>query len=259
MLIAHVSDFHVVGRGLRLKDRFDTRAALERLAKRLQTLTPRPDLLVVSGDLGEDATADEYNHVSGLLRPLGLPILAVPGNHDLRAPLVEALPDVFLATRDGFLCRTIEVGTHAFIALDTIVEGAAHGALCAKRLGWLDRALSETTGRRRVIVIHHPPIETGMTSMDAIGINEGKAEFAELIRGHGGIDLILCGHVHRSIQGSFAGVPVRVAPSSSHQFACDLTPGAPYRFTAEPAQFMLHVLGPSPEPVTHTLYVEEIH
>ena len=69
----------------------------------------------------------------------------------------------------------------------------------------------------------------------------------------------MCGHVHRSIQGSFAGVPVRIAPSSSHQFACDLTPGAPYRFTAEPAQFMLHVLGPSPEPVTHTLYVEEIH
>lgn len=257
MLIAHVSDFHVVGRGLRLKNRVDTRAALERLAKRLQGLAPRPDLLLVSGDLGEDATADEYGHVRDLLRPLALPTLAVPGNHDLRAPLIEALPDIFVATRDGFLCRAIEAGEHAIIGLDTLVEGAAHGALCPTRLAWLDAALADTKGRRRVIVMHHPPIAIGMASMDAIGLNEGKAGLAELIRQHGDVELILCGHAHRTSHGTFAGVPVRVAPSSSHQFAFDTTPGAPFRFTNEAAQFMLHMLGSGDGAVTHTLYVED--
>lgn len=257
MLVAHVSDFHVLEQGRLLKDRFDTRSSLERLAGRLTALTPQPDLLIISGDLGEDATAAEYVHVGSLLASLDLPILAVPGNHDLRAPLLHNLPDLFVATRDGFLCRTVKAGTHIFIGLDTLVEGAGHGSLCPKRLAWFDETLAQTKGHRRVVVMHHPPIDTGITSMDEIGLNEGKAEFAELIRKHGNIELILCGHIHRAVHGVFAGVPVRVAPSSSHQFACDTMPGAPFRFTTEPAQFMLHVFGLGEAPVTHTLYVED--
>lgn len=257
MLIAHVSDFHAVGTGLLFKDKFDTRLALTRLVDRLRALTPRPDCLVVSGDLGEDATADEYAHVGEALATLDLPIIAVPGNHDQRAPLVAAMPRLFTPTTDGFLCHRTELGGVTFVALDTLVEGSGHGALCDRRLSWLNDALAHTNGRPTVLVLHHPPITTGMTSMDAIGLTDGKAEFAKILQAHRGVELILCGHVHRAIQGTFEGIPVRIGPSSSHQIACDLTPGAPFQFVAEPPQFLLHLRDASGATVTHTLYVDD--
>lgn len=257
MLVAHVSDFHIVGRGQRFKDRIDTRSALELLAARLRALKPRPDFLIISGDLGEDVGVKEYAFIGETLRPLGLPTLAVPGNHDFRAPFAEALRDFVQPTKDGFLCHVAQAGDISFIGLDTLVEGAGHGVLCTQRLAWLEEALHDAKGRSCVLVMHHPPIDTGITSMDEIGLNEGKGELAELICRHGHVELILCGHIHRAVHGVFAGVPVRVAPSSSHQFACDMTQGAPFRLTSEPAQFMLHLFTANAAPVTHTLYVPD--
>ncbi|WP_181313845.1 phosphodiesterase [Phreatobacter cathodiphilus] len=258
MLIAHLTDTHIVRPGTLFAGRFDTLAALDRAVPRLAALRPRPDLLVVSGDLAEEGTPEVYAILAERLARIGLPMLAVPGNHDVREAMAAALPEATGTIAGGFLCSMRAFGAGVVIGLDTLApDGASHGELCERRLAWLEERLRETQGRERLIVMHHPPFTTGLAAMDAIGLRRGTAELAALLAAHPGTQAILCGHVHRAIQASIAGVPIRLAPSASHAMDFDLDPAAPYRFKREPAQFMLHLWDQGEGVVSHTLFVEE--
>jgi len=255
MLFAQISDSHVLTGGRLLAGRFDTGAAFDRLVDSLARQPVRPDLILFSGDLGEDATAEEYAHVGARLRDLGIPVRAVPGNHDARAPMWAELPDMLGQTAAGHLCVYDDSFPLAIIGLDTLVEGAPHGMLCSDRLGWLEDRLQACAGRPALIFMHHPPITTGLRDMDSMGLLSGREDLARLIAAHGQVQAILCGHMHRAIQGDCGGAPVRVSPSASHQIAFDLRPDQPYRFTDEPAQYMMHLWQPGDGLVSHTVPV----
>ncbi|MGU3496873.1 phosphodiesterase [Xanthobacteraceae bacterium A53D] len=238
MLVVQLTDFHVVEEGARLAG-VDTRAAFARVLAWAKSLSPRPDLVIASGDLAEHATGPVYGLIAEGLRSLGVPFLVVPGNHDERAPFragfsgeVGSDPE-HLAT-----ARTVE-GVRV-IALDTLVDGAAHGELSARQLAWL-RAELDAPGREpALIVMHHPPMPTGIPAMDAIGLRAGRAELETLLAGRPGIIGILCGHIHRAMAGRFAGHAVRVAPSAAFQFRLDFAQEGRFDVVEEPPQAMLH-------------------
>ena len=257
VLVAHITDSHVLTEGRLLADRFDTGAAFDRLVTSLAAEPVQPDLIVFSGDLGEDATAEEYAHVAAGLRRLGLPVLAVPGNHDKRAPMRAALPDMTGQTASGHLCLQRECGALTFLGLDTLVEGAPHGELCPERLTWLKQTLESCADRDVVIVLHHPPMTTGLQDMDGMGLLSGRYRLADLVAGHGRVRAILCGHIHRAITGDCGGAPVLVAPSASHQIAFDLRSGVAFRFSDEPPQYMMHRFGPDGDRVSHVVSLRD--
>ncbi|MDK3016484.1 phosphodiesterase [Pseudodonghicola flavimaris] len=255
MLIAQISDSHVLAGGKRLAGRFDTGAAFDRLIDSLARQPVQPDLILFSGDLGEDATEEEYRHVAAGLGRLGRPVLAVPGNHDARAPMLACLPEFLGRTPAGHLCLCDTRFDIAVVGLDTLVEGAPHGELCAERLAWLSETLQHCADREVLIFMHHPPITTGMQDMDSMGLLRGREELARLVAAHGRVKAILCGHMHRAILGTCGGVPVRVAPSASHQIAFDLREGTSFAFSDEPPQYMMHLLQPGTPIVSHIVPV----
>jgi 3',5'-cyclic AMP phosphodiesterase CpdA len=236
MLIAQLTDFHVTLPG-QTAGGVDTRAAFAALMARVRALTPRPDLLLVSGDLAEAGVDAEYAFVLDGLESLGIPFLAVPGNHDMRAPLRRVLArHTGTEPEHGGLVRAQD-GLRV-IGLDTLVEGASHGAIPPAQLAWLQGALGGE-GLPTLIFMHHPPFATGLPAMDEIGLSEGRAELADLLEGRRDILGLVCGHVHRAISGSFAGHRAFIAPSASHQFALDFA-GPGFRVVREPTQIALH-------------------
>ena len=255
MLIAQITDTHLVLGGRKLAGRFDTEAAFDRLMQSLADQPVKPDLILFSGDLCEDAGEAECLHIGRALRSLGIPVLAVPGNHDARAPMLKGLEGMVEETGSGHLCVEDASRSVTILGLDTLVDGAPQGALCTARLAWLEDALSRNSGEEILIFMHPPPIATGQGNMDAIALGEGRPRFAELVAGHGGIKGILCGHMHRAITGSLAGVPVFIASSASHQLALDLREGQPYRFSTDPAQYALHIVEPGKPIVSHLVTV----
>ena len=44
----------------------------------LNEFAPKPDLVVISGDLADTPTGEEYEHLKRLLAPLELPLSAFP-------------------------------------------------------------------------------------------------------------------------------------------------------------------------------------
>src|SRR5262249_57465992 len=68
------------------------------------------------------------------------------------------------------------------IGLDTVVPGKGEGALCARRLAFLERALAREREKPTVIFMHHPPFDCGIVHMDRIRLLEVAERRAETRR-----------------------------------------------------------------------------
>ena len=237
VLIAQISDLHVKGPGELAYGKVDTAAALARCVKELNRLAPRPHLVVISGDLVDTPAPVEYAHLKTLLAPLEIPFLAVPGNHDDRAMLREALAQQ--GAPEGAINLARKVGAVDVLALDSGVPGKPHGELDAKTLRWLDDELASSATRPALLFLHHPPFVTGIAHMDVQNLRNSAA-LAEIVRHHPRVRLVAAGHVHRATLTQFAGVPATICPAPNHAVALDLDAHLPPSLTVEPPAFHLH-------------------
>jgi 3',5'-cyclic-AMP phosphodiesterase len=256
MMIAQISDMHVTAEGRLAYHRVDTAAHLTRAVEHLLRLSPRPDVVVATGDLVDAAAPEEYARLRALLAPLPMPVYLVPGNHDDRQALAAAFGDHRYLPRDGFMHYVVEQHPVRLVVLDTVVPGEGGGRMCDARLQWLDARLREAPARPTMVVMHHPPFKTGIAFMDSLGLDNAEA-LAAVIERHPQVERIVCGHLHRPIQRRWAGTVVLTAPSTAHQVALTLHPGTPSGFVMEPPACLLHVWTEALGLVTHTSYIGE--
>ena len=240
VIVAQISDLHIKRRSELAYGRVDTAAALSRCIAALNGFAPRPDLVVISGDLCDTPNADEYAHLKSLLAELKLPFVAVPGNHDDRTLFRAALPAQPYAQSGGALNITTAAGDLDILLLDSSVPGAAHGELDAATLTWLDAALGASATRPALVFLHHPPFVTGIGHMDAQNLRNAAALEA-VLRRHPRVRLVAAGHVHRATLTTFAGVAATICPAPNHAVALDLDAALPPSLMIEPPAFHLHV------------------
>jgi 3',5'-cyclic AMP phosphodiesterase CpdA len=255
MLLAQISDVHVAAKGRLLLGRIDTPAFLARAVAHLNALDPAPDFVIVTGDLVDRGSVDEYENLRDLLAGLRLPFALLPGNHDDRANLRQVFAGHAYLPRAGeFIQYVIDHLPLRLIALDTLIPGEASGALCPARLDWLSERLEEQRQRPTVIAMHHPPFLTGLAAMDAINCANSEA-LGAIVAAHPQIERIICGHVHRPTALRWHGTVVTIAPSTAHQVALDLKPGSPVSWIMEPPACHLHAWLPGAGLVTHLSYI----
>jgi len=242
-LIAQISDLHVKPPGVLAYGRVDTAAALKRAVAALNMFSPRPDMVVITGDLADAPLQEEYEHLKLLLAPLQIPYAAIPGNHDRRALMCEALPHLGFAPSDGALNATRAVGDLDLMLIDSTVPGAHHGELDAPTLAWLDDTLAGSATRPALLFMHHPPFVTGIGYMDRIMLRNADA-LAALLQRHPRARLVAAGHVHRAAQAAFAGISATICPAGEQACALDLEARWGEVFMDEPPAFHLHTWFP---------------
>jgi len=254
MLIAQISDTHLKRQDELLYGRIDTAAYLERAVVHVNVLDPRPDIVIATGDLVDGGKPEEYANLRRVLAPLSMPVHLIPGNHDARDALREAFPEHAYLPASGFLQYVVEGLPVRLIALDTLVPGKPHGELCNERLDWLEARLAESD-RPTLLFMHHPPFDCGIAAFDKARLNDGGERLSELVRRHGNVERILCGHVHRPIQVQWAGTMASIAPSTAHQATLDLREDSPLSMMMEPPGLAPHQWRPGTGLVTHVSYV----
>jgi Icc protein len=252
MLLCQISDLHVMAGRALAYGVVDTASCLERCVQRIVELDPRPDAVIATGDLVDSPDTRSYGLLREILRSLPLPVFVLPGNHDERQTLRAAFPDHrYLRQDDDFLHYAIEEYPVRLLALDTVIPGQPEGALCARRLQWLEHRLSESD-TPTLIALHHPPFLTGIGHMDQMGLDNAVG-LANIVRRFPQVQRLICGHLHRPIQALYAGTLASVCPSTAHQVLLDLKPDSPARFALEPPAFQLHLWNGATL-VTHTAY-----
>jgi Icc protein len=259
MLLAQISDLHIKRPGALAYRRVDTAAALAHCVARLNACVPRPDAVVITGDLVDHGTVKEYLHLRALLAPLEIPFYLLVGNHDERGALRDAFGDhPWLFAGGEFVQYAVDIGPLRLLALDSQVPQHSGGALCDARLAWLEAQLEAARGMPVVIALHHPPFDSGIGHMDQQRLDPASAARLEtVVERHDNVERVICGHVHRPMFVRFARTIASTGPSPAHQVALDLRDDAPSAFRLEPPAFALHYYAPATGLVTHHAYVDE--
>ncbi|MDF1586487.1 phosphodiesterase [Marinimicrococcus flavescens] len=256
MLIAQITDLHVCPPGQLAFGVVDTAAALARTVDALLRLAPRPDLVLVTGDLAFDGQPAEYREIARQLGRLPMPVYAIPGNHDERGAWREVLGSRFSpAEHPTFIQYVVDLGPLRLVALDSIVPGSPAGELCQERLDWLETQLAQGAGKPALVMLHHPPTALGVRFMDATSCAGGE-RLKAVIERHPEVERVLCGHLHRPVTLRWAGTILSVAPGTAHQIPLEMREEGPAGYNLEPPAFHLHCLVEGSGLVTHQVYLQ---
>lgn len=222
LTIAQITDLHITTD----KDPINQSRNEERLRQVLEAihnLRPRPVAIIASGDLVDRGELEEYLELKRVLADCEIPIYFAVGNHDLRAPFLEVFGGPYAPTdANGYVQYAVDFGPMRMVVCDTL-GGMNHGDYDEARASWLRKTLDEAPDRPTAIILHHPPIPSGIRWMDPDPESPWLLRLAEVLAGRNQVKVLMCGHVHRAFNGLFAGHMVTATPATSIQLTLDLT------------------------------------
>lgn len=242
MLIAQITDIHL-GFDPDNPAEFN-RKRLDKVLRQLCDLDRQPDLLFATGDLVDRGDVDSYRRLRSAVSALPFPVWLCVGNHDVRDNFSEIFPKIPVV--EGFIQYVLDTGPLRFIILDTLEEGRHGGAFCETRARWLADRVAEAPDRPTVIVLHHPPVDTGIEWMTTGNDEPWVGRLDAALAGHRNIVGLMTGHIHRAIVTGWRGRPLTVCPSTAPQVALTLAPLDPAKpdgrplIVADPPAFALH-------------------
>jgi 3',5'-cyclic AMP phosphodiesterase CpdA len=251
MLIAHLSDPHLRPAGVLYQGLVDSNAMFEQAVRHLNSLRPRPDAVVLSGDLVDDGTPAEYETARRLLAPIEQPLFMIPGNHDERDAFRRYFSDhAYLPASGPLHFAAAGLGPVRIIGLDITVPGQHHGDIDDNAVRWLETTLAAEPDRPTIVMMHQPPFESGIPYVDKYLCRRG-GRLADVIARFPAVERILCGHIHRHMHLRFGGTMLCTAPSTTTAIALRLWPEAERATYIEPPAFLLHRWTPRTGLVTH--------
>lgn len=222
MKFIHLTDTHLAPEPLY---GIDTCERLERLAAHVRSRADGAAFAVVTGDLVNRACPKAYGAAVDILRGLDMPVFVLAGNHD--DP--QLMQEFFAPASEADLCGLTDKKRPALLApqllrtplfdavfLNTHQDEAPSGRVSPDDLARLRTGPRD--GRPRLLFMHHAPFVSGIAAMDAAGL-ENAHELREALGAAAGVAGIFCGHLHRTMTGLWAGIPVWCLRSTVHAVA----------------------------------------
>ena len=225
MIIAQISDTHLLADGPDTVARARRIENFERTVAHICRLEPQPDIVLHTGDISQNATAHEYGLAREILSALPSPLLAIVGNRDRRAPFAAAFAgDGYLRAEAGFVQYAVAFNGLRLVAADTIDEATPFGGYCDDRVVELEAILSEAPDMPTLLFLHHPPKALPAVPKPHQFEPDGAARLRELIVRHGQIIRVLCGHTHRADHVALGQVRLSTVPSIATDLRKDRYP-----------------------------------
>ncbi|MBD1587334.1 metallophosphoesterase [Pseudomonas typographi] len=251
MLIAHLSDLHIRPQGVLYQGLVDSNKMCKQVIEHLHALRPRPDVVIITGDLVDEGLPAEYEMAKMLLAGIEQPLLLIPGNHDDRARFRAAFAEQSLAASEGPLHFVAAgLGPVRIIGLDITVPGQHHGDMDEAAQAWLEGALAQEPERPTLIMLHQPPFLSGIPYIDPYACFNAQ-RLARTVERYPAVERVVCGHVHRAMQLRFGGTLLCTAPSTTTAIGLALEPGAEEASYLEPPALLLHHWKPDTGLITH--------
>ncbi len=219
--VVQISDTHIKSQpGGRLWD-VDVDANLNAVLQRLKTRHWPVEFILATGDLVHDEGVLAYERLRTFLKPLGVPVYCLPGNHDTPAALRQTLAANPVCWR-----RHVIAGRWQFVLLDSSLPGADGGHLAPEELALLENTLATHPELHTLIVLHHQPLPVGTAWLDTMVVDNGAELFAVMDR-YPQVRAVIWGHIHHAFAAQRQGVQLLGTPSTCVQFKpCTAQPEA---------------------------------
>ncbi|MBF2025168.1 MAG: 3',5'-cyclic-AMP phosphodiesterase [Oscillatoriales cyanobacterium C42_A2020_001] len=212
LLVAQITDIHLFAESDKRLLGLQTLESFQTVLYQVKDLERQPNLLLLTGDLSQDGSAESYQTLQAMVQPLGIPTYWVPGNHDDPAVMAQVLKRSPVSDQKSF-----RAGGWRFLLLDSCVPGCVYGSISSASLEWLDAELSQFRDEPTLITFHHPPFLVGCDWMNDIGLQNANELFAICDR-HPQIKVVLFGHIHQEFYRQRNGVHYLGTPSTCIQF-----------------------------------------
>lgn len=213
--VLHVSDLHF-GRN----ERPESIAALGRLVEDV-----RPELVIASGDLTHRGLRAQHERAAEFLRGLELPLVAIPGNHDIP----YTFPKRFTSPWHEFE-RIWETTEPVYRSEKLVVVGLnsvrpwrhQSGRLRDDQIEHADEVLAAAPpGAFRIVTFHHHLLGAPWRSRKKPVAKRNRV-LAGLVQGCA--DLVLAGHIHQSTVAERREFELS-SPGGEHAVVISIAPG----------------------------------
>ena len=217
MRIAHISDFHLPTKPGQLVNGVLPDANLIEAVAVLKRQAPKPDLIVLGGDLLEEGQKGNYDAITELFRDIEVPLHTVVGNHDD----LKALKNSSLLEKGksygGY--GSFEHGDLHFVLLNSAGTGKSHGNIEEQQLLWLSRDLWANHDKPVLIFMHHHPIDSGIPWLDKMKLENAEAFWKIVPPYSKNILGVFFAHLHIQISTVIRGILVASSPAVCFQYA----------------------------------------
>jgi Icc protein len=210
--VVQITDIHLFAQAEQRLLGLPTLESFRAVLRQVANLSPRPQLLLLTGDLSQDGKPESYQLLQNAFAQLGIPTYWLPGNHDCFSVMEEVLGGGSVSNQ-----KSVQAGGWRFLLLNSQVPGRVHGRLSHETLAWLDRQLSRREECPVAIGLHHPPFAVGSTWLDGSALQNSESLFAILDQ-HPRVKLVMFGHIHQDYSYQRRGVQYLGTPSTSIQF-----------------------------------------
>jgi len=187
--LLHVSDLHAGTHEER-----EAEQALARLVERFE-----PQIVVASGDLAHRGRRQQLERAAEVLRSLGPPVLAVPGNHDLPYTLMRFVRPWAEFERVWETTEPTASPPELHVVGLNSARPFRHqgGALSSAQLDRATERLGAAApGALRVAVLHHHLLGAPWRAARKRPVSRRNHVLRRLV--DAGADLILAGHIHQA-------------------------------------------------------------
>ena len=171
-----------------------------------------PDLILLTGDLAQEASKPCYQKLQLFLSKLDIPCFCLPGNHDETTLMQTEL-------HRGNVQVTFQAWQRDWLilCLNSRIVGEEGGALSDVELDKLETCLLQHPDKPTLIALHHHPLPVNSTWMDTMVLANSVELFAKLAK-YPQVRLLLCGHIHQQWAVRQGGIQVLGCPSTCFQF-----------------------------------------
>jgi len=189
-----------------------THDSLQRVIAHYTASAWRAQLVALTGDIVHDDSAWAYDHCRELISALSLPVLCIPGNHDVPELMRSRLPGPPFD-----YCGVIRVGAWLVVGIDTTVAGRAGGAISDAEFARLASCVADSDAEHVMVCLHHPPVPMGSVWLDSVGL-DNRGRFLSSLQDLDRVRIAIFGHAHQAYDDIIDGVRIVGTPSTCRQF-----------------------------------------
>ena len=246
----HISDIHISDADSYVNNSDINGEVFTQMLHTLNSLDPKPAFVVASGDISNVGEQGDgmYDVLTQFLYPaavsnpaqgdyfidsaMSIPIYFTPGNHEyyyfLTPPLSSTSLDnypAFVAPEEDFafgfqnaIVLLMMSGYEQFRPIweDNNITCPEGSGLSAAQLTWMQSVLDAHPGMKKIVVMHHPPVNVAGTNADGSpntgtildpadgSILNNRESFLEICD-TSGVDITLSGHVHQNVVADING------------------------------------------------------
>lgn len=207
--IAQITDIHLTEQDGDTLQGVDTGQSLRQVLAAISTLSPRPSLIIASGDLVQTANSKSYSRLKSIFCDMNLPVYVLPGNHDDAQMMQQDLAGGTVKYQSK-----VELNGWSVLFVDSTIKQEHHGLVSEKEQTLLEKNIASGLQQPALIALHHPTIN----SCPSFGCRlDNKDKFITYLKQQPSIKAVIAGHTHLGAEDIDAYLAQYTTPSTFAQ------------------------------------------